>query len=237
MVENTINETIKRITFEEYLLYVPEDDFQYELDEGRLIKIEKSIGLKKNIADFLVYEIERYLITKNLPFLVKTSLGVRTDKASFRIPDLLVCANNLWQEMVKKNSTNLFNTGEVPELVIEVVGEDRRTDYIKKPTEYALSHIYEYWIIDMAKERVKFLTNGVQEEGYNEKFLLKGEDLVSERFPGLIISVDQIFSPPSLQDLRQEKEMQLLKELDEANQRVAKLAAKLREMGVNIEEI
>ena len=240
-------ETSKKMTFEEYLLYVPDDDFLYELDKGELIQMSAPTILHTAICEFLMYEIEKYLIAQLLPFLVHTSVGVRTDIASSRIPDVIVCTESLWQSIINRKGAGVLNTGETPELVIEVVSENRSVDYLTKRHEYGLINIAEYWIIDSKKQRVMLLVHEGDEDGYREQNFTRGENIVSQRFPGLIIAVDQILSPPIVQDLRQEKERQFLQVSQERDlekqraesekQRAEKLAAKLREMGVNIEEI
>ena len=230
-------ETSKKMTFEEYLLYVPDDDFLYELDKGELIQLPIPSGLHTAIRDFLVYVIQSYLIAQNLLLVAKTSVGVRTDIASSRIPDVIVCTKSLWQELINRKGSGVLNTGETPELVIEVVSENRSTDYQKKRHEYGLINIPEYWIVDSKKQRIRLLTNREDEEGYTEQDFYPGENVVSQRFPGLIISVDLILSAPIVENLRQEEKRQFLQEIEEANQRAEKLAAKLRELGIDTDSI
>ena len=174
---------------------------------------------------------------------------------------MIVCTKNLWESLVNRKGAGVLDTGETPELVIEVVSEDRRTDYVDKKGEYEFINIPEYWIIDSKKQRVMLLVHEGDEDGYREQNFTRGENVVSVRFPGLIIPVDLILSPPIVQDLRQEKENQFLQVSQERDlekqraetekqraetekqraetekQRAEKLAAKLREMGVNIEDI
>ncbi|HEY9703353.1 MAG TPA: Uma2 family endonuclease [Allocoleopsis sp.] len=240
LTPDILSETAKKMTFEEYLLYVPSDDFKYELDQGELIQMTAATGLHTAICGFLEYEIQGFLVSQNLPLVGKSSVGVRTDIASSRIPDVIVCTESLWESLVNRKGAGVLNTGENPELVIEVVSENRATDYMKKRNEYATINIPEYWIVDSQKERVRLLTLEGDEAGYKERDFVKGENVVSLRFPGLVIPVDLILSPPVVENLRREKERQFLQvsqELDLEKQRAEKLAAKLREMGVNLDEI
>ena len=244
-------ETSKTMTFEEYLLYVPDDDFLYELDKGELIQMSAPTILHTAICEFLMYEIEKYLIAHLLSFLVHTSVGVRTDKASSRIPDVIVCTESLWQSIIHRKGARVLNTGETPELVIEVVSENRSTDYQKKRNEYGVINIPEYWIVDSKKQRVRLLVQEGDEYGYTEQDFYPGENVVSQRFPGLIISVDQILSAPIVKNLRQEEKRQFDQDIEEANQRAEsekqraesekqraeKLAAKLRELGIDTDSI
>ncbi|HEY9702507.1 MAG TPA: Uma2 family endonuclease, partial [Allocoleopsis sp.] len=205
-----LSETTKKMTFEEYLLYVPDDDFLYELDKGELIQMSAPSGLHTGICHYLLHEIQDYLSEQNLPLVVRTSVGVRTNIASSRIPDVIVCTESLWQELINRQGAGVFNTGEIPALVIEVVSEDRRVDYVTKRGEYEVINIPEYWIIDSKKQLVRLLTNGDNEEGYIQEDFLKGDVINSQVFPGLIIPVDLILSPPIVENLRKEEKRQFL---------------------------
>ncbi|HEY9702506.1 MAG TPA: Uma2 family endonuclease, partial [Allocoleopsis sp.] len=100
--------------------------------------------------------------------------------------------------------------------------ENRSTDYIKKRSEYGLINIAEYWIVDSKKQLVRLLINDEDEKGYTHIDFFKGENVVSQRFPGLIISVDLLLNPPIVQELINEEKRQfslLSQNLEAANQR------------------
>jgi hypothetical protein len=125
---------------------------------------------------------------------------------------------------------------EVPALVVEVASENWREDYIRKRAEYALIDIPEYWIVDPQKERVWVLSNPESEDGYERTEFRRGQEMISIQFPELTLSVEQVLSPPVVEDLirkEQGERQQLEQRVNEEYQRAERLAAKLREMGID----
>jgi len=120
--------------------------------------------------------------------------------------------------------------------VVEVTSDNWREDYIRKRAEYALIDIPEYCIVDPNKQRVWVLNNPEGEEGYQRQEFTRGQQLRFQQFPELVLSVDTILSPPVVEDLIREEQaqrQQLQQQLDEERQRAERLAARLREMGVD----
>jgi hypothetical protein len=137
---------------------------------------------------------------------------------------------------------------------VEVTSDNWREDYIRKRAEYALIDIPEYLIVDPNKERIWVLSHPEGEEGYQREEFTRGQELKFVQFPGLVLSVDTILSPPLVEDLireeqsqRRQLEQQVDEErqradeerqrADEERQRAERLAARLREMGVNPDDI
>jgi hypothetical protein len=102
-------------------------------------------------------------------------------------------------------------------------------------------------IVDSHKERIWVLSHPEGEEGYQREEFTRGQELKLVQFPGLVLSVDTILSPPLVEDLIREEQAQrrqLEQQVDEARQRAdeerqraERLAARLREMGVNPDDI
>jgi hypothetical protein len=82
---------------------------------------------------------------------------------------------------------------------------------------------------------------------YTEVNYLPGEDMVSVVFPNLVLSVDEILCPPLVEGLIKAEQARLLElgqqaatkhqRAEEQRQRVERLAARLRELGVNPETV
>ena len=89
----------KTLTFEEYRFYQGEPDVRYELFRGQLIPMATPTGLHIRICNFLVYQFQRYFATANLSLVATTSIGVRTEEDSSRIPDVVVCTQSLWEQV------------------------------------------------------------------------------------------------------------------------------------------
>ncbi|MBC8120855.1 MAG: Uma2 family endonuclease [Gemmatimonadaceae bacterium] len=209
-----------RLTFEEYLLYQGDPDVRYELVRGRLVPMATPSGLHTGICQFLVHVLQLHLVAMDRPLVVKTDLGVRTRDDTARIPDVVVCNQPLWQRVCARPGAGVLDLGELPLLVIEVTSENQREDYLLKRAEYALVEILEYWIVDPKRARVRVMTNPQGEEGYEHSDFVRGQNIVSTALVGLTISVDQIMSPPLVEDLLREEQSQLAEERQAKNQAI-----------------
>jgi Uma2 family endonuclease len=233
-----------KITFEEYLFYEGEPDVLYELYRGQLIPMPTPTGLHSRICNFLVYKLQNHLVTQNLEFVATTTTGVRTEADSSRIPDVVVCSQDLWDTICARRGAGVldFNVGEVPLLVIEVTSDNWREDYIRKRAEYALINIPEYWIVDANKGQVWLLSHPENDYGYEQITLKPGEILTSALFPDFTLSIEQLLNPPTVETLirqeqaqQQQREQDLLKQADEQRQRAERLASQLRQLGIDPE--
>jgi Uma2 family endonuclease len=184
-------------------------------------------ALHTSICEFWVYKLQRYLAEHNLDLVVKTSVGVRTEEATSRIPDVVVCTESLWQQALARRGSGILDFDETPLLVIEVVSQDRRADYITKRGEYQLANVPEYVIVDPTenKQRVRVMAFLEGDDIYTEVNYLPGEEMESVVFPNLRLSVNEILDPPLVEGLIKAEQSQL--------QKAERLAARLRELGVD----
>ena len=237
-------DNLPTLTFEEYQFYEGELDVQYELYKGKLIPMPIATVLHTKICEYLVYKLQRYVATYNLDLVVKRGLGVRTEENSSRIPDVVVCTQSLLEKAGARPGGGILGLDETPLVVIEVVTENRRVDYITKRAEYNLADVPEYVIVDASQNRqgVRVMAFPEGDDIYTEVNYLRGEEMVSVVFPNLRLSVNEILDPPLVEKLIKAEQAQLrelkqaaMQRLDvqEERQRVEKLAAKLRELGVD----
>ncbi len=229
MSESITPTSAKTLTFEEYRFYQGEPDVLYELFRGHLIPMATPTVLRTSICQFLVYQFQRYFGTQNISLVAATTVGVRTEENSSRIPDVIVCSQSLWEQALNRAGAGVFDLDEVHLLVVEVANENWREDYIRKRAEYALIDIPEYWIVDPKKERVWVLSNPESEDGYERTEFKRGQEMISVQFPELVLSVEQVLSPPVVEELIREEQAQQ----HQLGQRTERLAAKLREMGID----
>jgi Uma2 family endonuclease len=226
-VEEKQLDTSPTLTFEEYRVYQSNDDVKYELYKGKLIPMATASALHTSICEFWVYKLQRYLAEHNLDLVVKTSVGVRTEEATSRIPDVVVCTESLWQQALARRGSGILDFDETPLLVIEVVSQDRRADYITKRGEYQLANVPEYVIVDPTenRQRVRVMAFLEGDDIYTEVNYLPGEEMESVVFPNLRLSVNEILDPPLVEGLIKTEQAQL--------QKAERLAARLRELGVD----
>ncbi|WP_377476821.1 MAG: Uma2 family endonuclease [Microcoleus anatoxicus] len=199
------------LTFEEYRVYQGEPDVQYELYKGKLIPMPTATVLHIKICEYLVYKLQRYLAAHNLDLVVKTGLGVRTDEDKSRIPDVVVCTQSLLEQAAARPGGGILDFDEKPLLVIEVVSENRRADYVIKRGEYELANVPEYCIVDpkSGKQKIRLLALIDGEESYTQTDFLPGEELISVVFPDFVLSVDEILNPPFVEELVKAERAQL----------------------------
>ncbi|MGB3265388.1 MAG: Uma2 family endonuclease, partial [Microcoleus sp.] len=226
-VEEKKLDTSPTLTFEEYRVYQGEIDVQYELYKGKLIPMPTATVLHIKICEYLVYQLQRYLAEHNLDLVVKTGLGVRTDEDKSRIPDVVVCTQSLLEQAAARPGAGILDFDEKPLLVIEVVSQDRRADYVIKRAEYELANVPEYCIVDPknGKQKIRLFALIEGEDGYTYTDFLPGEEMESVVFPNLRLSVNEILDPPLVEGLIKAEQAQL--------QKAERLAARLRELGVD----
>ncbi|NQE34669.1 Uma2 family endonuclease [Microcoleus asticus] len=226
-VEEKQLDTSPTLTFEEYRFYQSNDDVKYELYKGKLIPMATATVLHIKICEYLVYKLQRYLAEHNLDLVAKTGLGVRTEENSSRVPDVVVCTKSLLEQAAARPGGGILDFDETPLLVIEVVSQDRRADYITKRVEYELANVPEYVIVDPAenRQRVRVAAFPKGDDVYAQVDYLPGEETVSVVFPNLRLSVNEILDPPLVEGLIKAEQAQL--------QKAERLAARLRELGVD----
>ncbi|GBF81968.1 Uma2 family endonuclease [Aphanothece sacrum] len=246
-ITNDVPDVPKRLTFEEYRFYQDNTDTRYELHRGRLIPMPTATALHSRICQFLVYCLREYFATTEQNLIVINDVGVRTGIDSSRIPDVVVFPPERWEILCSRKGAGVLDLEETPNLVIEVTSENWRDDYILKRAEYAMISIPEYWIVDPNKKRVRILTEPQLEDGYQTQEFVLGQSIQSKQWGNLQLSVDEMLSPPIVEDLikaEKAKFRQLQQQVSEERQRAEterqradRLAALLREQGINPETI
>ena len=227
-------ETQHLLSFQEYLAYEGEPDVLYELFRGQLIPMPAQSHLDAHICKFLIYKLQRYFAEKNLDLVANyLGTGVRTEENSSRIPDVVVCSQSVWSEVINRPGAGVLDFAEKPILVVEIVSTNRRNDYVIKRSEYELAEIAEYWIVDPKQKRVRVCSNLNGEEGYDFVDFDSDSSIISGQFEELDLSVKEFLNPPLVEELIKDEQAKI-KTLE---QRAEKLAQRLREMGMNPDEL
>ena len=199
----------KTMTFEEYRFYQGEPNVLYELFRGHLIPMATPTSLHTRICKFIASILRRHFVSQNLALIAIDLTGVRTEADSSRIPDVVVCSAELWEQCCSRPGAGILDFGEVPTLVVEVTSENWREDYLRKRAEYASLDIPEYWIVDPNKEQVWILSNPDGQRGYDRVEYTRGQSFRSVQFPQLVLSVNTVLAPPVVEDLIREEQAQL----------------------------
>jgi len=166
-------------------------------------------SLHTRICKFIASILRRHFVSQNLALIAIDLTGVRTEADSSRIPDVVVCSAELWEQCCSRPGAGILDFGEVPTLVVEVTSENWREDYLRKRAEYASLDIPEYWIVDPNKEQVWILSNPDGQRGYDRVEYTRGQSFRSVQFPQLVLSVNTVLAPPVVEDLIREEQAQL----------------------------
>jgi Uma2 family endonuclease len=199
-------QTLPKITtFQEFVDWLPENsDLRYELHYGNIVEMAQPVGEHEEIKGFLNVEISFEIKRLGLSYSVPNQVIVRPDdKDSGYFPDILVMNRaNLPNESRWQKESILSSGASIP-LVIEVVSTNWRNDYHLKFADYEEMGILEYWIVDYAalggrnfignpKQPTISICNLVEEEYQINKFQ-NGDRLISQAFPELNLTANQVF--------------------------------------------
>lgn len=179
-------------------------DLRFELYRGRLVQQSIPTNIKNKICQFLLFKLQQYFsIQTDLDLITLFNVGVRTGLDTSRVPDLMVCPQELWKRVGDRPGAAVLDFGEIPILAIEV--QENRADYLLKKAEYALIEIPEVWMIDPEQRRVRIWTSPTREDGYEYTDYFGEDAITSAQFPELRLTVDEILHPPSYAQLMQEE--------------------------------
>lgn len=181
-------------SFEDYLNYDDGTDNRYELVDGRLELVNPPTFRHLLIAKYLEQSLEQEISRLQLPWLCFREAGIRTGWRKSRLADVYVVT----AEQVR-GFLDLSAVCQTPPLLaIEVVSpESVKRDYRYKRSEYAALEIPEYWIIDPKENKITLLL--LNEGLYEETNFTGNQSLVSQTFPELLLTVEQVLAAGDIQ--------------------------------------
>lgn len=196
------------ITFDQFVdfLQTQPENIIYELYNGDIIQMPLPTGEHEDIVTFLIQilVIEYHRLQLNYGIASKT-LVKPENKLSGYFPDvLLLNRSNLVNEPYWKKQSIIARPESVV-LVIEVVSNNWRDDYLRKYADYGEMGIGEYWIVDYGAFGGKeFIGNPKQptitiyylnDEGeYTGRQFRGNERIESPTFTELNLTAQQIFT-------------------------------------------
>ncbi|WP_080811579.1 Uma2 family endonuclease [Halomicronema hongdechloris] len=180
------------------------DDVRYELIDGELIDLEPT-GFHEQVAGFIGRKLNVAIDQQNAPYLIPYRCLIKmlgTD-TTFR-PDVIVLDQSQLSQEPLWQQEPVICQGRSVKVVIEVVSSNWQNDYARKTEDYALLGIPEFWIVDylglggrdyIGTPKQPTLTLCILEgDRYRKQRLQGNARLSSPTFPGLQLTVDQIFA-------------------------------------------
>jgi Uma2 family endonuclease len=188
-----MTQTIKKLTFEEYLDYDDGTDTRYELVDGELTEMPPESPSNCLYSRFLFARFLQ-LFSFSRVCMKDTEIEVTGKRAKTRFPDVMILSEELEAALKGKTRSTITREMPPPDLVVEIVSPgnaNENRDYRYKRSEYAARGIPEYWIVDPMKEKLTVLTWA---EGLYEERVFTGDQAIeSAIIQKLQLTAEQIF--------------------------------------------
>ena len=195
---------VSPMSFEAFLEWYPDDGRQYELIQGAVVEMRPT-GPHEDVGGFLTAELNFEIRRGHLPYSIPRTCVVKPQAdGSGYLPDIVVLSR---QQLINEplwSTASVIQHGETAPLVIEIVSTNWRDDYGHKFVEYEAMGIAEYWMVDfralgavrhIGKPKQPTITIcQLEDEEYQIRRFVAGEQLVSGIFPELDLSADAVFA-------------------------------------------
>lgn len=159
-------------------LALPESNQHVELLDGEVYMPPAPSPMHQTVVGRVFREISTWADARAPIFVGLAPLDVRLAPNRIVQPDVFVLRNGL---------TSLDGPiGQIPDLVVEVLSQNRSHDRITKRLVYAQAGVSEYWIVDPADRSVELCS------GLNTIEVTR-ERALSRVFPDLAIDLSQLF--------------------------------------------
>jgi Uma2 family endonuclease len=180
----------KTYTFEEYLEYDDGTDNKHELVNGEIITMPVASGIHALIMVFLYDTFKAEITRLGLKWgVMPGNVGLRTNINKSRVPDLVIITE-IQRQLIRNMKSAVLETP--PILAIEIVSNNAHDDYRYKRSEYAVTEVPEYWIVDPNLEKVTVL---ILQNGLYESAEFTTDDVInSPTFPELKLTVSQVLT-------------------------------------------
>ncbi|WP_375471772.1 Uma2 family endonuclease [uncultured Nostoc sp.] len=181
---------IKISTLEEYINFDDGTDKRYEIEDKVLVEMPRGTGKHEAIITLLLVRFFLEIQKMGLPLQPRPNgTEVLTNK-QLRRPDVCVITN----EQAKSIESTSAILKTAPPLLVEVVSlESIDRDYDQKTSEYAAMGVVEYWIVDPLENKITVCL--LNQSSYKQTMFIEDQRVVSQTFPELTLTAQQVFSP------------------------------------------
>jgi len=243
------------VTEEEYWeKYYEHPDFNYEWNNGILEEKPVSDYINHEMYQWFVFILKLYFQTYKVGKFVEHDFGFRLalpQNALIRKPDLaVVLVNN--PTNLEQNDRSFRGTYDLcVELISDMTPKAIIRDTIGKKMEYETIGVKEYYILDASYKNMAFYR--LNQRGIFQPIKLIDDDILqSEVLKGFQFRVSDLFKQPSIEELCEDKiyynyvlpSFRMIKQIADTEkqraemekQRADRLAAKLRALGISVDE-
>ena len=185
-----------KMTLDEYLA-LEEREGVWELVDGVLEKMAELSFEHQRLIGILYRLIDIYLAaTTPFPGVALLAVSVALSQSRVAVPDLV------YVRAERRHLLQGLIVSGAPDLVVEVLSQDRSKDLVRNREWYAEAGIPEYWILDPVNDTLTVLELAGGQ--YIERSALgRNDTLATPTIPGLSISLNELFDDPVRAMLRQ----------------------------------
>jgi len=167
---------------------LPEDGPRYELIEGELLMAPAPNRFHQELLLNLTLILANHVRQKRLGKIYTAPFDVIFDEHNVLQPDIIFFSNARASALTKAGASG------APDLAIEILSlATEKRDRVLKRAVYARSGVEELWLVLPDKRRVEIYRLAENAERAAQA-LGEGEQLDSRLFPGLTISIAEIFA-------------------------------------------
>lgn len=179
-------QTIPLVTAEE-LFRMPDDDFKYELVDGRLIKMSPTGAQHGVIAIRLAAVLNRHVEDRGLGVALTAGFKLRSDPDTVREPDIAFVR----RERIPASGVPVAYWLGPPDLAVEVISPTDRPGYLKrKVADYLSCGVQMIWVIHPRTRTVTVYRPGSPPAIFAEADTLDGADVI----PGFTYQISRLFA-------------------------------------------
>lgn len=178
-----------RMSLDEFLA-LGETDERMELIDGILYIMPTATIDHQFLMRWICRLIEDYLYGFQYPpaeVYTELVIIISQDAGRILIPDLSIFLR------AEGDESDISASGNIPDIVIEILSTDRNSDLVRKRQIYAEAGVSEYWIFDPVNDTV--LPLELHGGEYIQRSTLTAADtLTTALLPGLVIPLADIFN-------------------------------------------
>ncbi len=195
----------KPVSFDEFVAGYPDNaDCKYELYDGTIIEMPLATGTHSNITGFISLKLGVQIDRYDLPYSIPGACLLKPlETESGYQPDVIVLDKEELAKEPRWQKESIVTSGSSVQLVVEVVSQNWKNDYLRKLADYEGMGIPEYWIVDylglggrrfIGNPKSPTLSIYTMVDGEYEVKQFREEDRVeSAAFPELALTVNDIF--------------------------------------------
>ncbi|MBI1814502.1 MAG: Uma2 family endonuclease [Deltaproteobacteria bacterium] len=130
-----------KLDYDDYCRF-PNDGKRYELIDGALHVSPSPVTIHQKISARLMVRLYAHVEAAQLGTVLAAPMDVILSRHDIVQPDLLFISNERADIITEKNIQG------APDLLVEILSQDREHDLVTKRRLYARYGVTEYWIID-----------------------------------------------------------------------------------------